>query len=1834
MNGPQEVFDNLRDIYLRYLDSPFALRYPYLSDERRWLLDQDMKLYRYPLIEPLIQYRFCEKGVSDVAFEILDGKWPPDRIRELAEFISLGLFPYGNMMTHQRDSFAAAMTEKRDVVITTGTGSGKTECFLLPIIASLILESGNWPQVKARLPRWDWWNHRGEKRHSQREHENNPTRVAAMRAMILYPLNALVEDQLARLRDGLDGNGPREWLAKNRNDNLFYFGRYTGNTPIPGVLNGDVGSLRGELKELDRSVASVRGTQAERFFQKMDGSEMWSRWDMQETPPDILITNYSMLNIMLMRSVEAPIFEQTKEWLRDPKNVFYLVIDELHTYRGTPGSEVGYLLRVFLDRIGLKQDSDQLRIIASSASMTTGGKSMEYLEQFFGRSMTHFRIIEGETIPPETDSLVKVSEAAEPLKRFGIALDTQPHDINLAVQELKQAVGAETEDGMSTENVLASTLRYIQAPDAIRTACSINHGSNSVAPKSLKELSQTIFSQLDPIASEEALAGLLIGLSIAKGVDGMAPLPMRVHTFFRSLQGIWACTNPLCNAIPQDTIKRPCGRLHHTPIYVCSCGHRVLELLYCEACGEIFFGGYRYPNPLEEPQANKWWLTPDHPDLEKSPEITAFDRDYRNFAVYWPTLDGAEPERTKWTEKTYNREWKPATLLSDEGAVELGGKGFVYYVPDLHKPVKMHETWKQESTRKAYPSHCPRCDADWSGRDIGSPIRTMRTGFQKIAQVLADSLLRQLAPPGAKGRKLVVFSDSRQDAAKLSAGIRFAHYRDALRQAIAESLRDQGQGALSFWDQVNRKKLDNLQIQHAESFQLTRSGDAQTILLASGPLAKEASIYHRGKTNKEAAAEILVRAQKGPFPIQSIINDASANLLSLGMNPAGYGQKVTWEDPEKRRGLWKELYDWEGAVFPHPKDPGELSGSQNNLLKEINSHILEEAVDVIFASGRRSIESLAIGYATVDFLKFNPPDDLIQQTADAAIRILGSRKRISTNEKAVGTADLPGFLRRYLDAVSDKHGLKPDQFRDEVVRYLEKTGVLNQGIIVFSKLCLMLPSSEAYQCAKCRRIHLHPAGGICTDCQTELGMPIEVAALQQEPDYYRYVSFNSGPLFRLHCEELTGQTNKKDGRKRQRLFQDVCLPSPQENKLVDPIDLLSVTTTMEAGVDIGSLLAVAMANMPPMRFNYQQRVGRAGRRGAGVSYALTLCRGRSHDDYYFIRPQHITADPPPEPYVDMRREQILLRVLSKEILREAFHSLGLFQTSGGDNVHGEFGEASAWLQTSPVIPSGYPLGSTVAQLIQHWIDSNQDKVIYFCDLLLSFTSKELSSQRTEIIKYINTKLIPEVTAVAIDQCLSQTSLSERLSNRGILPMFGFPTRTRDLYHDRPLAVKPWPPEETVNRDLDIAISQFAPGSETVKDGLVHTSVGVVEYRPQGNLVVELPDPLGPPIPIGICQNCRAIDNSQNPQTICSICGAGSDDYKIINLSEPKGFRTWPGKARDFDGVFEWTPRSSRPQLGFISPPTDQVANTEIASTQGLVYLINDNNRSLYAFEKTSKGETWITAEAMAKVGEVNLPVVAGATPDFRALASIKKTDILALVIMEWPVGVCASPSELNGIAALYSFGFMLRKAATARLDVNQRELNVGVQTTKDQVGMRIGRIFLSDSLENGAGYSVFLGQPSEFEALLKYITGDAGRDFIDPIINAPHIDDCQTSCPDCLRDFLNISYHNILDWRLGLDLARIALNKNAAINFTISYWISLYNSIVPNYYKVMGMTTTDIDGVLVGVGKKKIEIITHPLWDRNPKHFCAELAKAYTNAQTFGLPINTKTIFEVVRRPY
>ncbi len=515
----------------------------------------------------------------------------------------------------------------------------------------------------------------------------------------------------------------------------------------------------------------------------------------------------------------------------------------------------------------------------------------------------------------------------------------------------------------------------------------------------------------------------------------------------------------------------------------------------------------------------------------------------------------------------------------------------------------------------------------------------------------------------------------------------------------------------------------------------------------------------------------------------------------------------------------------------------------------------------------------------------------------------------------------------------------------------------------------------------------------------------------------------------------------------------------------------------------------------------------------------------------------------------------------------------------------------------------------------------------------------LPARRQDLIDFVNNTLIGLITATANNAAMPQDALSERLANAGILPMFGFPTRVRYLFHKYPRGGYDWPPDEgIVDRDLDLAISQFAPGAETVKDGVIHTAVGVVNFRPQRNGIIQEPNPLGPAQPIGFCRNCQAVD--VQPGAACPVCQATPQQqpgYEVIQLSQPLGFRTWFNRSRDFDGVFEWSARATRPKMGATFRPLAQRANFGIWSGQETVFVVNDNSGRCFDFEKINQQETWVTREALAQINVNNPNINAAAGVDPRALASIKPTDVLVLGIQSAPPGIVFSPLDVNGRAALYSLGFMMRRAAAVRLDIDERELKVGLRVIREN-GQVKGQVFMSDSLENGAGYSSHLGVPTEAEDLLRFVVGQGNPSFYAPLVATGHSGTCQTSCPDCLRDYSNLGFHNILDWRLGLDLARLALDANAPVDFGVGYWQKLASAAAQAYFASQPQfQSVTYAGVPAGRRGTSVEMIIHPLWNWNTAaaNFYAPLAAAHTQAQAAGIQQFTyRSIFEILRRPY
>jgi ATP-dependent helicase YprA (DUF1998 family) len=340
---------------------------------------------------------------------------------------------------------------------------------------------------------------------------------------------------------------------------------------------------------------------------------------MQDAPPDILITNFSMLSIMLMRDADDGIFDRTRRWLEQDGSVFHLIVDELHLYRGTAGSEVAYLLKLLLHRLGLEPGHPKLKILASSASLEPNDPdSIRYLSEFFGQQWHPDQIVPGypAALPPPPPGQLP----AGPFARLSRALDGDADaELDHAAAEVATALGGEAA-GVPAQQQLSSAIEAHAADLAQRlTGACVSDGAVRAVP--LDAFATSLFGA-GPDA-EMAARGLLYARGAAAGPQAATALPsFRLHWFFRNVEGLWACTRPGCGVQLGADGGRTAGQLFLDSRVLCDAKparHRVLELLYCEQCGTTLFGGSR----LTLADGAGWELLTTDPDIEGIPDRQA-----------------------------------------------------------------------------------------------------------------------------------------------------------------------------------------------------------------------------------------------------------------------------------------------------------------------------------------------------------------------------------------------------------------------------------------------------------------------------------------------------------------------------------------------------------------------------------------------------------------------------------------------------------------------------------------------------------------------------------------------------------------------------------------------------------------------------------------------------------------------------------------------------------------------------------------------------------------------------------------------------------------------------------------------------------------------------------------------------------------------------------------------------------------------------------------------------------------------------------------------------------
>jgi DEAD/DEAH box helicase domain-containing protein len=557
--------------------------------------------------------------------------------------------------------------------------------------------------------------------------------------------------------------------------------------------------------------------------------------------------------------------------------------------------------------------------------------------------------------------------------------------------------------------------------------------------------------------------------------------------------------------------------------------------------------------------------------------------------------------------------------------------------------------------------------------------------------------------------------------------------------------------------------------------------------------------------------------------------------------------------------------------------------------------------------------------------------------------------------------------------------------------------------------------------------------------------------------------------------------------------------------------------------------------------------------------------------------------------------------VSAECLRLAFISTKFKPSSTrSGSVHGNFGEATEWKPDARVLISGWLATSPVV-----------DKV---ATRLSAHTGVDLA----KLVAYVRSGLVAEIDRVAEGTVYTQVSLSERLANAGILPMFGFPTRVRSL-------LKPSIPgtggsstsrgdDEVTSRQSDIAVSQFAPGAETLKDGEVFRSVGFAEYLPGGGgSRYPHPNPLGEPRYVVSCAACNSIESvelgadPEEPEDLDVACGTCGRENTVFKLYEPLGYKS--DRPRDYsDDGLERGSQLGFPRLATKSDPgkRDTIKGISFAvHSQEDVYSINDNNGRFFGTVRDRSG-AWVVPDAFTneKFGDQlsQQPVLAKG-----AIGSVRPTDVLLIELdrldKEQVPGtgyIETRPAELPaGLAGLWSFAEAFRLASVATMDVEPLELQIGLQPVAKDDGGRTHRVFIADSLENGAGYSTRLGQ----RELLSEILGMGGEtsskmlELLTEFDEPEHADTCMASCHECLRSYDNRFLHSMLDWRLAADVAEVATGRQ----ITLDRWLRLAPRLVSSM--VTGYALSNFESVQVGElqaihspSNGRLAFFGHPLW--------------------------------------
>lgn len=1402
------------------------------------------------------------------------------------------------LYAHQQSAVVAAIKEQANIVVATGTGSGKTECFLIPMLQHLLQD-----------PR------------------------PGMQALILYPMNALVNDQVKRLRKLL--------CHQNDGPNLIRFGFYTSRTEkshakAEEALRRELeGTERQELLSLfddadrKRLIGAAPPELVKQASARVMRVQAISREEIWKSPPQILITNYSMLEHMLMRPKErGEIFESSKHFSM-------LILDEAHTYTGSTGTEVAMLLRRFKLAMGIEA-SGQIQAIATSASLGDPReqgikkKVCDFASQLFDEPFAEEHLIWGTRVSPDkrfgpTYAVVSLPEDELYERYEDLDVGSIFSSVESAKEGLKSLVPSvqlENAQQASGGDVHVFLWHVLAGHPHIRRLMKVlgsgpRPWSQVATSADLWTLPRSLDGDVEPQELPRVLKALSNLVQIVTSArlqpDEQPLLPVRLHLLYRSMEGLFACINPRCPGAPTSAENTRnmmgYGRLYLDRRTHCeSCSGPVLELSSCRKCGEVYSIGVGKANLLlEVPRAienieeneNILVLTPVQRHLLSSDEETGEEG----------LVDGETALSESVITLNGGYQLKPTLITEDGGQwqvleTEVGSSKVNRLLSEdafqLYRYIKP-KTKPTAEGEDPTPTCCPGCGArrmrqTWMSRFTSFTDAPLSVVIDRLFDLLSEeaqgsasdnhTVAEKIVKPNSK---ILTFSDGRQDAAYFASDFQRSHTEFLYRQSIWKAFRSVAVNRSATITEVEdelREQLREASIPHPD---------------------RDPELHHKSYSSHEPNQHLQLSRVAKDLDKLAAKRSREVLLCEFGL-------------PSARRTSMEAL----GLVACH--------------VDEIPEKLIDQTCSILNWNGSGSREWARVFlYGLTDEIRLLGAVDIQDASnyysetgGDETGRpgILGNKgqpKKFLKKAKLENENDVISFQPR-----KNKDG-KWSQVQNRVVRLVEKglgsmpsEDIMNElfDALVGSGLLVLYPGqgyqmawrqnslSESdhdwFECPQCKQI-FHKPGLSSIDinqvpraflcpahkCEGVLDVRVEGNLTKRH-----YVSLIQRRPISLTAEEHTAQLQPEELSERENRFRS------------GEINLLSSSTTLELGVDIGELQVVALRNFPPFVSNYQQRAGRAGRRADGLAVTVMYGQRRPHDRYFFEQPRHLIAGSNKVPTLDIGNRAIGKRHAQAELIGHFLrfsHQLGTEDLTVGDflglpdvdrqgpvpvdsnELEAIYGKLCLWLggkearlhckKILALLNEDIPEQSTLDDLrkelkqfakdqVSDWNGQANNHEDVFDELkeVRDRTDKQ-SITKAERLTKARTAILGELKKIC------SLKLHDLLAQASILPIYGFPIDVVQLLTQRNDTRLWGSGGHRLQRDRRMALTEYAPGQDVVVDDRVHRSVAVV--RP-----IDLPMKF-----YWVCDRCNVyVSRSAKPEIReyltnqageleCKVCGA-------------------------------------------------------------------------------------------------------------------------------------------------------------------------------------------------------------------------------------------------------------------------------------------------------------------------------------------------------------------------